>query len=111
MSHSDPPIARPDEAHERGVATRALSEHEIAQRERAHRTWVLCVEELGVAGAFEDELETVRKILRMKRFERDALRRCIPGVVRAGARVDLLPLLERMQHGGIHASLRRREGA
>jgi hypothetical protein len=48
------------------------------------------------------------RTLRVKRFERAALLARLPGVVRRGAHVDLLPLAEDLLRAGIEARLERR---
>ena len=99
-----------------------LSERERTQRERARREWELWVEPTCEGGPNGEPaqpishtgevahatLETIRKVLRLKSFEREDLRRRLPGAVRAGARVDLEPLLDRLHAAGIRATLRRR---
>jgi len=79
--------------------------HESDQRERALGTWILVVEE---DPAQPERLEVVRKALRLKRFEAQALAARLPGVVRRGARVDLAPVLSRLQEAGVQAQLIRR---
>lgn len=75
-----------------------------AQRERALQTWELVVLEEPEDGV----LEAVRRVLHAKRFEREALRRAIPGAVRRGARVDLEPLRTALESAGVRCELRRR---
>jgi hypothetical protein len=77
------------------------------QLERARGTWVLLIH----AGADTDgrRFGALRRILRVKSFEAESLRARLPGPVRRGARVDLLPLLQRLEQLGIPASLELRE--
>lgn len=78
-----------------------------AQQERALGAW-----ELVVLDAPEPPvLETVRRALRAKRFERDALRAALPGPVRRGAHADLEPVRDALRAAGVRCELRRRGGA
>lgn len=74
-----------------------------AQRERARGSWALWVLE----EPSPERLEAVRRALRYKRFEREALARRLPGVLRRGARVDLEPLRDALRAAGLRAELRR----
>jgi hypothetical protein len=76
------------------------------QLERALGTWELVVHEDPQTDAAR--FAVLRRVLRVKSFEAEALRHRLPGPVRRGARADLMPLLERLQRLGIHASLERR---
>lgn len=75
-----------------------------AQRERALGAWELVVLEAPEPAA----LEVLRRTLRAKRFERDALRAALPGPVRRGARIDLEPLRAALEAAGVRCELRRR---
>jgi hypothetical protein len=79
--------------------------HDSDQRERALGSWALVVEE---DPSQPQRLEAVRRALRLKRFEATALAARLPGTVRRGARVDLAPLLDRLQAAGLRAELVRR---
>lgn len=84
---------------------RPESEHAVHQLERALGVWGLIVEEEP------DEprrLERIRRALRLKRFETPDLARRLPGCVRRGARIDLLPLLDRLHEAGVRAQLVQR---
>jgi hypothetical protein len=73
------------------------------QRERAHQSW-----ELVVLEAPDPEvLRAIRKALRVKRFELSALAGSLPGCVRRGARVDLVPLEAALREAGVRCELRR----
>ncbi len=85
-------------------ATPGVSE---AQRERAQQTWALHVEE-DPESLDPERARALFRTLRVKRFERSALLARLPGVVRRGARVDLLPLVEDLVRAGIEARLERR---
>lgn len=76
-----------------------------AQQERALGAWELVVLDAPEASV----LETVRRALRAKRFERAALRAALPGAVRRGARVDLEPVRDALRAAGVRCELRRRE--
>jgi hypothetical protein len=86
---------------------RNRSDADEAQWERAHQAWHLRVETPADAMAPET-LRTLYRVLRVKRFEREALIGRLPGVVRRGAHVDLAPLLEALEEAGIEARLERR---
>lgn len=80
------------------------------QRERALGAWELVV----LDDPEPPVLETVRRALRAKRFERDALRAALPGPVRRGARADLEPVRDALRAAGVRCELRpraAREGA
>lgn len=77
------------------------------QWERARQSWELFVDVSPLATSYRQLL----RILRVKRTERADLRARLPGVVRRGARVDLLPLLESLRAAGIACDLRRRREA
>jgi len=81
--------------------------HERAQLERAQGRWELVVSEDPCAS---ERLEKVRRALRLKRFERSELASKLPGTVRRGAYIDLLPLLERLRAAGLAADLVERRG-
>jgi len=53
-------------------------------------------------------LETLRRVLHVKRFDLPALRRSLPGVVRRGARIDLAPLEAGLREAGVACALRPR---
>lgn len=77
------------------------------QRERALQAW-----ELAVLEEPDDVLmETLRRVLHVKRFDLPALRRALPGVVRRGARVDLAEMEVGLREAGVSCALRRREKA
>jgi 2-methylcitrate dehydratase PrpD len=76
------------------------------QLERARGTWVLVIHESSESAA--GRFPALRRVLRLKSFEADALRSRLPGPVRRGARVDLLPILERLKRLGVRATLERR---
>lgn len=78
-----------------------------AQWERAQQTWALRVEERPES-LDPEQTRALFRTLRVKRFERPALLARLPGVVRRGARVDLLPLVEDLVRAGIEARLERR---
>ena len=86
----------------------------LAQQERARQSWELFVElpAVATAGLADSDaralLRRLLRILRVKRSERADLLRRLPGVVRRGARVDLLPLETALQEAGIVCVLRRR---
>jgi len=101
---------------------------DLAQRERALQSWELFVELPAVLGAGLPDpgpdapgapgpsdarvlLRRLIRILRIKRSERVDLLRRLPGVVRRGARVDLLPLETALREAGIVCVLRRRPDA
>jgi len=74
------------------------------QRERALQSWELFVDEpIG-----PPERRALRKVLRLKRFEVDAIVGRLPGAVRRGARVDLAPLEAALREAGVRCELRRR---
>lgn len=85
-----------------------------AQQERARQSWELFVERPAIPGAgladpdARASLQRLLRILRVKRSERVELLRRLPGVVRRGARVDLLPLATALREAGIACVLRRR---
>lgn len=78
-----------------------------AQRERALQSWELAVLE----EPSDALLETLRRVLHVKRFDLPALRRALPGVVRRGARIDLEPLEAGLREAGVACALRPRAGA
>lgn len=80
------------------------AERDAEQRERALQAWELVVASVPDA----DGLETLRRILRTKRFEQARLEASLPGVVRRGARADLEPIREALARAGIACELRRR---
>lgn len=103
------------------------SARDLAQQERARQSWELFVElpSVQVAGSPDSDadaagsgepgasdaralLRRLIRILRVKRSERADLIRRLPGVVRRGARVDLLPLETALREAGIGCVLRRR---
>ena len=78
-----------------------------AQRERARQSW-----ELAVLEEPDDALmETLRRVLHVKRFDLPALRRALPGVVRRGARIDLASFETELRAAGVACALRRRDEA
>jgi len=80
------------------------SDRQRTQRERALQSW-----ELAVLEPPDDALvETLRRVLHVKRFDLPALRRALPGVVRRGARVDLEALEAGLREAGVSCALRRR---
>lgn len=83
------------------------SEQERAQRERALQSWELAVLE----EPSDSLLETLRRVLRIKRFDLQALREALPGVVRRGARIDLAPLEAGLREAGVSCALRPRGGS
>jgi len=82
------------------------SAQDAAQIERARGSWELVVQ-LDAREA--EAVERLRRALRFTRADREALRAMLPGAVRRGARVDLLPMLEKLRSLGIPAEIRRRE--
>jgi hypothetical protein len=78
-----------------------------AQWERAQQAWVLRVE-VKPDALDAERTRALCRVLRVKRFEREALMARLPGVVRRGARVDLEPLVEDLARAGIPAHLERR---
>jgi phosphoglycolate phosphatase len=78
------------------------------QFERAHGSWELVVE---LDGEDEQAVEGLRRALRFSRSDRSMLRAMLPGAVRRGARVDLLPMLEKLRERGLDAKIRRRVAA
>lgn len=88
---------------------------DLAQQERARQSWELFVELPPIVAASDPAdpdarvpLRRLIRILRIKRSERADLIRRLPGVVRRGARVDLLPLETALRDAGIVCVLRRR---
>jgi hypothetical protein len=79
-----------------------------AQWERAHGAWELLVHERPEPG--DPRFTALRRTLRVKSFEAQALLDKLPGPVRRGARIDLEPLLERLQPLGLRVSLEPRGG-
>lgn len=77
------------------------------QRERARGRYELRIERRP-----QDEAgwKSLRRALRLSRADDAWLRERVPGVVRRGARVDLLPYLERVRAAGHAAELAAREG-
>lgn len=78
-------------------------DRERAQWERAHQAWELVVLE----AAAPELLKTLRRILRVKRFELAAFAEALPGCVRRGARADLEPLEQALRQAGVRCELRR----
>jgi len=78
------------------------------QRERAQGSWELVVQ---VDPGDESALENLRRALRFPRSDREVLRAKLPGAVRRGARVDLVPLCEKLRARGLCAEVRRRPGS
>jgi hypothetical protein len=93
------------EAHEPAAGSAQSSAAREAQLERAQGAWELVIHESG-----EDprRVLVLRRLLRMKSFEAEALRARLPGAVRRGARVDLQPILDRLTQAGVVATLERR---
>jgi hypothetical protein len=75
---------------------------EEVQRQRARQAWELVVLETPDDRGFE----ALRRLLRVKRFERERLAAQVPGVVRRGARVDLVELEASLRAAGIRCELR-----
>lgn len=78
---------------------------EAAQRERSEGAFELHID---VAPADEAGFHLLRRALRLPRSDVLWLKERVPGVVRRGARVDLLAVLDRVRETGHHATLRRR---
>jgi hypothetical protein len=93
------------EPHEPASGSAQPSAAREAQLERAQGAWELRIHE---SGDDPRRFLVLRRLLRMKSFEADALRARLPGAVRRGARVDLQPLLDRLTQAGIAATLERR---
>jgi hypothetical protein len=53
-------------------------------------------------------LAVLRRVLRVKRFDLDRLAASLPGVVRRGARVDLVDSERALREAGVRCALRRR---
>ncbi len=79
------------------------SEEARDQHERAHGTWALVVREGGDAPPAT--LRALCSVLRIKRFEVDGFRERLPGIVRRGARVDLVPLRDALLAAGVRVDL------
>ena len=79
---------------------------DLVQRERAEGRWVLVIRE---ARLDREQLGHVRRVLRVHRSELAGFLARLPGGVRRGARVDLLPLVEALREAGIGADLVRRD--
>ena len=56
-------------------------------------------------------LHRLRRALRLSRADLPWLKSRLPGVVRRGAKVDLLPILDRIHEAGHAARLERRDAA
>ncbi len=66
--------------------------------------------EIHVESSIESEKDfhRLRRALRLSRADIPWLRAHVPGVVRRGASVDLIPVLERIREAGHTAQIRRR---
>ena len=73
-----------------------------AQLERARAAFWLVIE---TAPETEAAWKALRRALRLSRADDEWLRAHVPGVVRKGARVDLLPVRDRVQEAGQSASV------
>ncbi|MCR9096236.1 MAG: hypothetical protein NXI30_18575 [bacterium] len=78
-----------------------------AQRERARRTWELVISASAEAIA-PTQRSALFRVLRVKRFEREAWLARLPGPVRSGARVDLDPLRAALEAADVPCRLTRR---
>jgi len=74
------------------------------QRERAHQTWELVVHDAPSRAV----LAALRRVLRVKRGELERVSAGLPGVVRRGARVDLVAYDAALREAGVRCELRRR---
>jgi len=81
-------------------------DEDLVQRERAEGRWVLVIREARLS---REQLGHVRRVLRVHRGELADFLARLPGGVRRGARVDLLPLVEALRAGGVGADLVRRD--
>jgi hypothetical protein len=79
-----------------------MTEADTAQLERATAAYALVIESLPQS---ESEWEELRKALRLSRADAPWLRERVPGVVRKGARIDLLPVRDRVLEAGHRASV------
>jgi hypothetical protein len=75
------------------------------QRERGAGAFELHID---VAPADDAGFRSLRRALRLPLSDVPWLKERVPGVVRRGARVDLLAVLDRVRDSGHHATLRRR---
>ncbi|HKK50900.1 MAG TPA: hypothetical protein VKA74_04900 [Myxococcota bacterium] len=86
--------------------------HEDPQWERARQSWELVVNLAPAADSDprhgDPRMRWLIRVLRIKRSERAELWTRLPGVVRRGARVDLLPIAEALREGSVPCELRRR---
>jgi len=82
-----------------------VDEAALEQRERAEGAFEIHID---VAPADDAAFHRLRTALRLSRADIPWLKERVPGVVRRGARVDLLPVLGRIREVGHQASLRRR---
>lgn len=96
----------PDPDAVRGSPPAGAVRSEEAQRERALQAWELVLLDAPDPG----QLETLRRILRLKRFELQAFSASMPGRLRRGARVDLVPIEQALVRAGIRCALRPAEG-
>ncbi len=80
---------------------------ELAQRERAQRSWQLVVT-ADAALLSAPQIDALRRILRIKRFEQADFLARLPGPLRSGARVDLEPLRQGLERADIPCRLERR---
>ena len=80
-----------------------MTDLDATQIERATGAFVLVIESQP---ATELEWRALRQALRLSRADDQWLRSRVPGVVRKGAREDLLPLLDRVLECGHRASIR-----
>ncbi len=77
------------------------------QHERSRGAFVLRVESVPTTAA---GWQSLRRALRFSRADEPQLREAVPGVVRRGARVDLLPLLDWLNERGFEAGIFPAEG-
>lgn len=92
-----------------GTGTARSTEYYIAEYEseleRKQGAWELMINE--PADCPLDVLSGIRKALALSVFEIGILKKRLPYVYRAGARVDLEPLLSRLVSAGVSAELRQ----
>lgn len=82
----------------------AKSSARIDQLERARGSWELVVQ---IDPNDDALLETLRRVLRFPRSDRQRLVEMLPGPVRRGARSDLHVVLEKLHAAGFDAEVRR----
>ncbi len=80
-----------------------------AQWERARRAWQLSVPVSAEALSLAQRTALFR-VCRIKRFEREACLRGLPGPLRSGAFVDLAPLRDALEEAGVPCLLASRGG-